>query len=210
MAQTPSTTRKDDILCAAKTIFSATDYRSATLRAIAAEAEVDVALIGYYFGSKQQLFRAAMNLPADPLEMVLEALKPGEEGAGERLVAKALSNWEDAASAGTMNALLGSFVSDAETGDRFRNYIRREVLGPLTRELGTPDAAIHLTLAMSQMLGILLLRYITRVEPLASLSTEKLARIAGDAVQRELFPTPALPTCTCGGVSHLGQSESGQ
>ena len=57
---------------AARVRFLADGYQAVSLRAIAAEAGVDVALVSYYFGSKQGLFAATMALPMNPADIFQE------------------------------------------------------------------------------------------------------------------------------------------
>ena len=115
------------------------------MRQIARSAGCDSALITYYFSTKQQLFRACLDLPSDPASDVIALLAPGPSGAAERLVDYALDLYEHHLTSDAMSALMRALATDAETSQRFRAYISTEVLG-----------------------------YIVRLEPLASMPREQV------------------------------------
>ena len=73
---------RETILAAARRRFAAHGYDAATIRSIAADAAVDPALVHHFFGSKEQLFVAAMRLPFAPGEMITAALAPGSRAPG--------------------------------------------------------------------------------------------------------------------------------
>ena len=74
------------ILEAAKDSFAASGYDATTIRGVARAAAVDPALVHHFFGTKEQLFGAAMELPVDPAVLVPALLAEGTDGLGERLV----------------------------------------------------------------------------------------------------------------------------
>src|SRR5207302_1592042 len=84
---------KEKILGAARVHFSEVGFDGATIREIAAVAGVDPALISHYFGSKEGVFLAAVEFPADPAEFIPRLLAPGLDGLWERLVKFFLETW---------------------------------------------------------------------------------------------------------------------
>jgi AcrR family transcriptional regulator len=69
-------TKRDRILDAAEALFAERGYDGVTLRQIASEARVDVALASYHFGKKLDLFNAVFERRADALNRSrLEALR---------------------------------------------------------------------------------------------------------------------------------------
>ena len=64
---------------------------------MAGDAGVDAALVHHYFGSKDDLFLAALELPVDPRQILLPAVAGGLDGAGERILRAFLSVWDDPA-----------------------------------------------------------------------------------------------------------------
>ena len=73
------------ILGAARAGFAELGFRATTIRAVASEAGVDAALVHHYFGTKEQVFVAAMELPFEPGELLPQALAGDPEELRERL-----------------------------------------------------------------------------------------------------------------------------
>lgn len=185
------TATRDDILVAARDAFGERGYDGATVRDVAERAGVDPALLYHYFGSKQQLFVAAMEIPYD-WRVVLPAILAGPpEQLGERLVRLLLSYWEDPG----INPLFVGMVRSAATDPLAADMVRRLLAeGPfmmLARAIGTPDAEMRAMLVASHVMGVALLRYILRIEPMASAPPDALATLVGATVQRYL--TADLP-----------------
>ncbi|QFU89789.1 TetR family transcriptional regulator [Amycolatopsis sp. YIM 10] len=173
---------KQRILDAARALFGEHGYGGTTVRAVAAEAEVDPAMVFYFFGNKQGLFAAAIELSAQVPPAIESAFTGGLDGFGERLVRTLLENMD--ASGRTPLALL---TRSARTSDQsetlLREYIDREITGRLATLLGTPDAAIRAGMVNVQLLGLTVARYIVRIEPIASSSVDELVSRFGPLVQ---------------------------
>ncbi len=187
----------ETILTQARAVFAERGYDRTTMREVARRAGCDPALITYYFGSKQQVFRASFNLPLDPASHVLSLLAPGIEGAAERFLDFATTLYEEHLTGETMQALMRALVTDTETTHRFREYFANDVLGPVLAALGTArsrSAAREIELTMGMMYGIASMRYIIRLEPLASMSREEFIRTVAPLLQSRLEqllrPTP--------------------
>ena len=177
---------RERILEAAHATFTELDYKHATFREIARRADVDPALIAYYFHSKAQLLRESLALPEDPKTLMVAALLDGPpEETGHRLAATILNTWEQAATAGTLETLFTLLLQDASTQQTFARYVQDEILATVKRQLGTDlDHAIELM--MSGVLGVLLSRYIVKIEPLASMNRDDLIDVLGTVMQRLL------------------------
>src|SRR5258706_15310717 len=85
---------REAILAAARRAFSERGFDGASIRAIATSAGVDPALVHHYFGSKDQLFVATMQLPIDPSQFLPKVFEGGIDGVGERLVRTFLQLWD--------------------------------------------------------------------------------------------------------------------
>ena len=86
---------RGQILAAARKSFADKGFGGTTIRAVAAEAGVDPALVHHYFGSKDDLFLAALEIPVDPRALVPAVFEAGVDGGGERLLRLFLSVWDD-------------------------------------------------------------------------------------------------------------------
>lgn len=164
---------RDKIVRAAHRVFSTHDYQRASMRRIAREAGVDPAMTSYYFPSKAALFREAMSLPEDPAQQVREILEPGVDGLASRLIAAALENWEQASTAGTLATLLRMVMHDADTQRTFDQYFREQILSQVEASLGE-DSALLAELVAGSLVGVLMMRYVARIEPLASIPADEL------------------------------------
>jgi len=185
----PSRSR-EQILAAARKHFASAGYDGATVRGIAATAKVDPALVLHYFGSKEGVFRAAIEFPLDPAEVVARLLEPGLEGLGERMVRFFLETWESPRGRPLL-AILRSVVNHEDAAGLMRGFLSRELLGRLAAALRTDRPDLRASLAFSHLIGLALARYIVKVEPLASADADTLAAWAGPVIQKYL--TGPLP-----------------
>src|SRR4051794_21738794 len=165
-----TTTTKADILAAARRRFLDDGYDSVTLRAIAADAGVDVALISYYFGSKKGLFGAAMALGANPPELLAGELRGPMNSLPERLVRTVLRVWDDPETGPSLRALLETLVREPHVARTFAEMMEQEMLPAIAARLGDDaDATRRASLLTSQLGGLIFTRYVLRVEPIASM-----------------------------------------
>jgi len=175
----------EKILAAARAQFATVGYEAGTVRGIAADAAVDPALVLHYFGSKEGVFRAAVDFPVDPADFIPRLLAPGLDGLGERLVRFFLETWDSPAGRPLL-ALIRSVVASEDAAALLREFVTREVLGRLARALEVDQPQLRATLAASTLIGMAMLRYVVKLEPLASASPEVVAGWLGPAVQRYL------------------------
>jgi AcrR family transcriptional regulator len=180
----PSET-KELIRKAARERFVNEGYGSSSLRSIAADAGVDVALISYYFGSKRGLFNAAMSLTVNPAEMIEAALEGDLETLPTRMLRGLLALWDDPASAGPLLALLRAAATDPAVGRLTAEAVERGIVIPLAAGIGGEDALRRAASLSAQLSGVILSRYLLRVEPIASMSADEVV----DALEPSLART---------------------
>jgi AcrR family transcriptional regulator len=176
---------RERILAAARSDFSRSGYEGVTIRGIAAHAKVDPALVLHYFDSKDGVFRAAVEFPVDPADFIPGLLAPGLDGLGERLVRFFVDTWDSAAGRPLL-ALIRSAVGNEDAAALMREFVTREVLGRLARALELDKPQLRASLAASQLIGRAMVRYVVKVEPLASASTDDVVAWIGPTVQRYL------------------------
>jgi AcrR family transcriptional regulator len=184
---------RDAILEAARREFAQHGYDRTTIRNVARDAGVDPALVHYFFGTKTELFAAAMQLPVNPAELVQTLLAGEPEGIGERLIGTFLAIWDHAANRDVFIGLIRSAVTDEHAATLLREFAVRELFGRVAAALGTQDAELRANLVFSQIFGLAVARYILRVEPLASTPGQTVAATVGPTIQRyitgDLDPT---------------------
>jgi AcrR family transcriptional regulator len=177
---------REAILLAARARFAEVGYDRATIRAIAVQAGVDPALVMHFFGSKQQLFLAAIELTINPAEAIPAMLEDGLDGLGERLARFYLQMWEQPESRDGLAGIMRSAFSHEDAAALLRAFLGREVLGRLALSLEGADAELRVGLAGSHLVGIAIARYVVKVEPLASADAEAVVAAVGPTIQRYL------------------------
>jgi AcrR family transcriptional regulator len=173
------------ILGAAREQFAASGYAGTTIRSIAAAAGVDAALVHHYFGAKDDLFLAALELRVDPRLATLPVVEGGVDGAGERLLRVFLSVWDDAEARQPLMALFRGILEPS--GQQLvRDGFMRMVLAPIGAGLDLDHPERRMTLVASQLVGIVVLRYLVGVEPLASMPADDLVAAYAPTLQAYL------------------------
>jgi len=185
------------VLNAALAAFASRGYAVTTVKSVAAAAGVAPAVVKSLYANKERLFTAAMRLPFDPADAVPELLAPGLEGMGERLVRLTLALVSDDA---VRRDLVRVLRSDAAAGaaidgsavDQVRamtEFMSASVLDRVVAALGVPDARLRGSVISSYLMGIVMSRYVVKMEPLASASDDEIVAMVAPAVQALLDPT---------------------
>ncbi|MER7862433.1 TetR/AcrR family transcriptional regulator [Amycolatopsis sp. WAC 04197] len=181
---------KQRILRVARELFHEHGYGGTTVRMIATAAEVDPAMVFYFFGTKQGLFSAAIEISGDVPPAVEALFDGGLDGIGERLVRTLVENL-DKSDRTPLMMLTRSAPTDSRAEALLREFIDREITGRLAALLDTPDAAVRAGMVNVQILGLAVARYLMRIEPIASSSVDELVATFGPLVQHCLTgPAP--------------------
>lgn len=175
------------LIDAGRELFSSRQFSAVTLRQIAAEADCDPGLINYYFGGKTGLFREAMSLPQDPIEVIHEAFGDARPGAGERVCLAVMKLWEESTVQSYVKIYGSTLLSSEATFSMFSAWVERDLLEPAAKHLHITDPLLRLELAFGQVMGLCSARYIFAREPLASLPREQVAQVYGPLVDAVLF-----------------------
>jgi AcrR family transcriptional regulator len=179
------------IVAAARAEFAARGYEGATLRGIARAAGVDPRLVHHYFDGKDDVFAATMELPVRPGEIVARVTAAGADGLGERLLRLFFSVWDTPRGQQSIVALLSSVLTSESAARMIREFLTREVLGRIVAVVGADDPELRASLAASQMVGLIMARYVVKVEPLASADPEVIIPFVAPTLQRYLSGDPA-------------------
>ena len=176
------------LLAAARAEFADRGYDSATVRAIADRAGVDAAMVNHWFGGKERLFTAAMDLPIDPKAVLTELLPGDPEQLGERVVRRFLTTWDHTDGGRPLAALIRSVASHETAARLVRQFVGvfvRRIVGSVA-----PDRVeLRTALCASQLVGLGLTRYLLRLEPLASADHATVVAAVAPTVQRYLTGT---------------------
>jgi AcrR family transcriptional regulator len=174
------------ILDAARAAFAETGYDGATIRGIAGRAGVDPALVHHYFGNKERLFVAAMQLPIDPAAMIPALLAPGVDGLGERLARMFLTIWEDSPSVSGFMALIRSAMSHEASAAMLREFISTAVIGRVIGALDADRPRFRAGLVGTQLVGLAITRYIVKLPPMVEASRDEVIAAIAPTIQRYL------------------------
>ena len=177
---------RERIVEAARHLFAERGFDRTSVRAVAAEAGVDPALVHHYFGTKQRLFIEAVDFPIDAAAAIGTLSAGDVDDAGERLVRFALRLWDDPVVLPRLLGVLRSAVTDPEAARMLGTLFTRQGPVQLVRALGADQPDLRAELVGTQLVGLAVARHVLRVEPLASADHETIVAAIGPTMQRYL------------------------
>lgn len=162
------------IVAAARDEFADHGWAGTTIRAVARAAGVDPALVYHYFGSKEGLLDAATNPPPKWLENVAKVWTTPIDQLGAALITLLLASWADDEVGPTLRAILQTAAHEPATREKLRRVVEGSLMG--VAELGSDerDRLIRSGLVSSQMMGFALMRYVWKIEPIASMTDDEV------------------------------------
>jgi AcrR family transcriptional regulator len=173
---------KAAILAAAREQFAASGFQGATIRTIAAAADIDPAMVMRYFGNKEQLFAAAAEIDL----RIPDFSDVPKRALGQALVEHFLDRWEGDE---TLIAMLRTAATNEAVAARFQGLFASQ-MAPVIARLGDESRGAAMTragLIATQMLGLALCRYVLKLPPVVGLKRPDLVRRVGATVQAYLF-----------------------
>ena len=185
---------QDAILEAARAAFSESGYDGATIRGIAGKASVDPALVHHYFGTKEQLFVAAMELPFDPSVVLPALLEPGLDGIGERIVRMLVTVWDDAGDNNPFAALIRSAMTYERAATMFREFASRAIFANVVKAIDADRPELRTAMVASQMAGLIMTRYLLKLPAMVEATPDELVAGIGPTLQRYLTDPLGLPS----------------
>ncbi|MQY23420.1 TetR/AcrR family transcriptional regulator [Nocardia macrotermitis] len=186
-----TTARRSDatraaILAAARHRFAQDGFRKATIRAIAADAAIDPSMVMRYYGSKEGLFDAALEIDLELPDLGVVQ----QDSLGETIARRFLELWETPPGDEILLTLLRSAVTDDEVGKRAQRIFAGQIM-PMVLRVGDPaDAPRRAGLIASQVLGVALCRYVLRLEPMVAMTPAELTASIAPVLQRYLTIRP--------------------
>jgi AcrR family transcriptional regulator len=186
---------KGEILAAARESFAHKGFTGTTIRAVAAEAGVDPALVHHYFGSKEELFVASMRLPFDPQELARTISQGGVDRVGERIMQFAIRIWRQPGLRAVITGVARSAASDERAASLLRDLLARTLL-PAVEELGLDQPELRASLLWSEIIGLVFGRFVVAVPALADADPDVIAALMAPILQATLtapIPVPPRP-----------------
>jgi AcrR family transcriptional regulator len=188
---------QSEIVDAARGLFATHGYAGTSIRAVATAAGVDPALVHHYFGTKEGLFRAALEVPVDVDSLLNRVLTGERDAAPVRLAETFLDVWDSPETGPAMLAFLRRVLADATATDLVRQFavatVMKRAAAGLLADVEPADAQARVSMVFSQLLGVVVARRVLRIEPLAGMAREELVQRVSDAVATHLRGVPA--TC---------------
>jgi AcrR family transcriptional regulator len=178
---------RGEILEAARREFGAQGYDRTSMRAVARAAGVDPALVHHYFAGKEDLLLAAMEVPFDPRTLLASVLEGPRDQTGERLVRAVLGEWDDPERQPRLLAVIRTAIASEASSHLLRDGFLRLILDQIASIPDVDDASRRGNLVASQIVGLIMARYVVGIEPLASMPADEVAASIGPTLQRYLF-----------------------
>jgi AcrR family transcriptional regulator len=169
------------ILDAARAQFAAKGFQGTSMRAIAKDAGVDASLISHYFGDKSQLLAATMELPINPVDKIRGVLEGGPDGLAERLLRTFLESWDPHRD--VFSTLVRTTLGSGDAQAPMLQLARNVLVSSLREGIDGDDAELRATLIAGQLIGMATVRYVIRLEPLATASIDEVVRLYAPAMQ---------------------------
>jgi len=177
---------RDRILAAARAEFADRGYDKTSMRSIAKAAGVDPALVHHYFGTKEQTFGAAIEVTFAPAFAAPGAFADGPEGIGERLARFFFGIWESPLTRDQLLAVLRSAFTNETAAEVVRSTLTRRLLLRVAGELHVPDPELKVQLVAAQLIGVAMLRYVIKADPIASADLDQVIAVIAPTLQRYL------------------------
>ncbi|CDO06297.1 TetR/AcrR family transcriptional regulator [Mycolicibacterium cosmeticum] len=183
---------RERILASARELFARNGFDKTSIRAIATAAGVDGALVHHYYGTKQQLFAAAIQIPIDPMQVIGPLRETPVDEIGLMLPSLLLPLWDSEIGKGLI-ATLRSILGGADVS-LVRSFLQEVIAVEVGSRVDNPPGSgpIRVQFVASQLVGVVVARYILELEPFASLPPEAIAKTIAPNLQRYL--TGELPS----------------
>jgi AcrR family transcriptional regulator len=172
------------ILSAARDEFAQHGWAGTTIRAVARGAEVDPALVYHYFGSKEALLDAATTPPQRWLESVAKTWTTPVDELGAALLRLMLDAWADDEIGPVLRAILLTAAHDEATREKLRRVVESSLMGVSQLGVDERDRQVRSGLISSQMMGLGMMRYIWKIQPVASMTDDELVAAVAPNLQR--------------------------
>lgn len=172
------------IVAAARVEFAEHGWAGTTIRAIARAADVDPALVYHYFGSKEKLLDAATNPPQKWLDDVAKVWVTPVEQLGAAVLELMLASWDDEEIGPTLHAILQTAAHEPTTREKLRRVVAGSLMGVAQLGVDEDERLVRSGLIASQTIGLALMRYVWKIEPLASMTNEEMLAAITPNLQR--------------------------
>lgn len=169
---------------AARVVFAEQGYQGATVRAIAARAGVDAAMVNHWFGGKQGLFAATVEFPFDPRDLVDRITTGDPNELAQRLIRTFVTMWDTFE--GRFATLMLSVASQETAAKMMAEFFSGMVFERIAQTIGPDNVELRASLCATQVVGLGVMRYVLKLEPIASADVDSLVSMIAPTLQRYL------------------------
>jgi AcrR family transcriptional regulator len=171
---------------AARASFATRGWEGTSLRAIAREVGVDPALVHYYFSSKEELLDAVTTPPEEWLESIRATSATPLRDRGEEIVRNVIWTWQQPEIREVLESTILTASHEPRTREKLRGFVTMSLLPAVAQRIEGEERLVRASLIGSQVLGLVMLRYVWRIEPIASLPDDALVALVAPTIQRYL------------------------
>jgi AcrR family transcriptional regulator len=179
---------REAILVAARDAFATRGYEKATIRGIAREAGVDPALVHHFYGSKEDVFRAAVSDVLAPIAEAMGGVGRGDDPGrtSQRLARVLVGLWEREPTKGALIGAVRAAVTSETAAGLLRGIVQEHAIAAVAASTESPDAELRANLIGATMMGIAIARQVLALEPIASLGEDALTGVLAGAIEHYL------------------------
>ncbi len=131
-------------------------------------------LITHHFGSKEALLDASTNPPQRWLESVANTWATPVDQLGAALLRLMLGAWADEEIGPVLRAVLLTAAHDEATREKLRRVVESSLMGVSQLGVDEQDRLVRSGLISSQIMGLAMMRFVWKIEPVASMTDDRL------------------------------------
>ncbi len=171
---------------AARASFAQNGWAGTTMRAVAREVGVDPALVHYYFSSKEELLDASTMPPPEWLESIRATNSVPLRERGEAMVRNVIWAWAQPEIRDVLSSVLLTAAHEPRTREKLRAVVTATLLPAVADRVDDEERLLRASLIATQVVGLVMMRWLWEVEPLASLPDDELVALVAPTIQRYL------------------------
>jgi len=174
------------ITAAARASFAHNGWAGTTLRGIARDVGVDPALVHYYFSSKEELLDASTMPPQEWLDSIETTSAVPLRVRGEAIVRNVIWGWTQPAISETLGSILMTAAHEPRTREKLRGFVTASLLPAIADRIEGEERLLRASLIATQVVGLVMMRWVWEIEPLASLPDDDVVALVAPTIQRYL------------------------
>ena len=177
---------EDRIAAAARESFARDGWGGTSMRAVAKSAGVDPALVHYYFASKAALLDASTTPPKEWVASIGRTNAQPLAARGEAIVRNLVWTWGEPQIMQVLGSILLTAAHEPRTREKLTSFMTAGLLPAVAAQLDDEQRLVRAALISSHLLGLTMMRWVWKIEPIASWTDESVVVLVAPTVQRYL------------------------